>query len=137
MNNNNIDLACIIDDDSVYVNLVTRIIETRKLCKNLLIFNNGKESIDYFEALLQNLDSNRIPDIIFLDLNMPIMDGWQFLERFIKIKNRFNKVITLYIVSSSINPIDLERAKAQAEVNDYLIKPVDINQLERIFNQTA
>ncbi|OIQ23334.1 response regulator [Lacinutrix sp. MedPE-SW] len=133
MNSPIVELACIIDDDSVYVNLVKKIIETKKLCENLIIFNDGKQSIDYFEALLQNLDVDNIPEIIFLDLNMPVMDGWEFLERFTKIKNRFGKVITLYVVSSSINPLDINRAKALSSVEDYLIKPVNINELENIF----
>lgn len=132
-----VELACIIDDDSVYVNLVKKIIETKKLCRNLLVFSDGKQSIDYFEAILQNLEEEHIPEIIFLDLNMPIMDGWEFLERFTKIKNKFGKVITLYVVSSSINPLDVNRAKALASVEDYLIKPVNINELENIFSKTA
>jgi len=131
------ELACIIDDDKVYVNLVKKIIETKKLCETLLIFKDGKESIDYFEALLQNLEEERIPEIIFLDLNMPVMDGWEFLERFTKIKNKFGKVITLYIVSSSINPVDINRAKDLSDVEDYLIKPVNIGELEDIFIKTA
>ncbi|WP_346882379.1 response regulator [uncultured Algibacter sp.] len=133
-----VNLACIIDDDNVYVNLVKKIIETKKLCKNLMIFSDGKESIDYFEALLQNInDESSIPEIIFLDLNMPVMDGWQFLERFTKIKNNFNKTITLYVVSSSINPIDINRAKSLNSVADYLIKPIRINELKAIFEKSA
>jgi len=137
MNDLTTELACIIDDDKVYVNLVKKIIETKKLCKNLLIFKDGKESIEYFEALLQNLSEERIPDIIFLDLNMPVMDGWEFLDRFTKIKNKFGKVITLYIVSSSINPVDIDRAKTLSDVEDYLIKPVHIGALESIFSKSA
>jgi CheY-like chemotaxis protein len=137
MNKPNVELACIIDDDSVYVNLVKKIIETKKLCKNLLVFSDGKQSIDYFEALIQNLEAENIPEIIFLDLNMPVMDGWEFLERFTKIKNKFGKVITLYVVSSSINPIDVNRAKALSSVKDYLIKPVNIMELENIFANCA
>ena len=132
-----VELACIIDDDSVYVNLVKKIIETKKLCENLLVFNDGKQSIDYFEALLKNLEAKNIPEIIFLDLNMPIMDGWEFLERFTKIKNNFGKVITLYVVSSSINPLDVNRAKSLSSVEDYLIKPVNIDELETIFSKSA
>lgn len=132
-----IELACIIDDDKIYVNLIKKIIETKKLCNNLLIFNNGKESIDYFESLLQNLSEDNIPEIIFLDLNMPVLDGWGFLDRFTKIKNKFRKLITLYIVSSSINPNDIERAKTLSSVEDYLIKPVNINELETIFKKIA
>ena len=137
MKNAPVELACIIDDDSIYVNLVKRIIDTKKLCNNLLIFNDGKESIDYFEALLQNLTADKIPDIIFLDLNMPIMDGWEFLELFTKIKPRFNKTITLYVVSSSINPVDVERAKSLSSVTDYLVKPVNIDDFETIFRKSA
>lgn len=132
-----VELACIIDDDSIYVNLIKKIIETKKLCKNLLIFNDGKQSIDHFEALLQNLSEDKIPEIIFLDLNMPVMDGWEFLERFTKIKNKFNKVITLYVVSSSINSKDIDRAKNLSSVKDYLIKPINISELESVFNKSA
>lgn len=129
-----IEIACIIDDDTVYVNLVKRIIEAKKLCQNLLIFENGKEALNYFEAILSNIDAENIPEIIFLDLNMPVMDGWEFLEKFITIKNKFGKVITLYIVSSSINPLDVRKAKNMVGVKDYLIKPVTIKELESIFS---
>ncbi|MEW7289666.1 response regulator [Aquimarina sp. 2304DJ70-9] len=128
-----IGLACIIDDDSMYVNLVKKIIEAKNLCQNLMVFQNGKDALNYFEAILTNLDQTAIPEIIFLDLNMPVMDGWEFLENFIKIKNNFGKTITLYIVSSSINPVDVERAKNINSVKDYLIKPVTIKDLESIF----
>lgn len=130
-------LACIIDDDNLYVNLLKKVIVTRKLCENLLIFNDGKQSIDYFEALSQNLDEEKIPDIIFIDLNMPVMDGWEFIERFTKIENKFEKLITLYIVSSSIDPADISRAKTLSNIEDYLIKPAHIKELEKIFKKTA
>ncbi|AXT61954.1 response regulator [Aquimarina sp. AD10] len=128
-----IGLACIIDDDSMYVNLVKRIVEAKNLCENLMVFKNGKDALNYFEVLLNNLDKKMIPEIIFLDLNMPIMDGWEFLDNFTKIKNKLEKTITLYIVSSSINPVDIEKAKSINTVKDYLIKPVTIEDLEAIF----
>ena len=130
-----IELACIIDDDRIYVNLVKKIIEIKKLSQNLIIFKNGKEALDYFKAILGNISENRLPDIIFLDLNMPVMDGWEFLSEFVKIKNNFNKKITLYVVSSSIDPRDLQRAKSFNLVTDYLIKPIELNQFEKIFDQ--
>lgn len=130
-----IELACIIDDDKIYVNLVKKIIEIKKLSRNLIIFKNGKEALDYFRPILENLNQNRLPDIIFLDLNMPIMDGWEFLSEFVKIKNNFQKKITLYVVSSSINPRDLERAKSFNMVTDYLIKPIELKRFEKIFDQ--
>lgn len=132
-----VELACIIDDDKIYVNLVKKIIEIKKLSENLLIYKNGKEALDYFKASLENLSEERLPDIIFLDLNMPVMDGWEFLNEFIKIKNNFNKKITLYVVSSSIDPRDLERAKSFSLVTDYLIKPIELKKFEKIFEKNA
>ncbi len=129
-----IRVACIIDDDNVYVSLVKRIIEAKQLCQDLLIFENGKVALSYFQKISEDLEEEDIPEIIFLDLDMPVMDGWQFLERFISIKNKFGKIITVYIVSSSINPIDINRAKKMRGIKDYLIKPVTIGDLESIFS---
>ena len=125
--------ACIIDDDLIYISLVKKIIERKNLCDNLLVFNDGKQSINYFETSLNTINENDIPEIIFLDLNMPILDGWEFIERFKKIKNKFDKNIKLYVVSSSINPTDINRAKSLNEVNDYIKKPMNIDALEKIF----
>ncbi|WP_299120642.1 response regulator [uncultured Winogradskyella sp.] len=132
-----IELACIIDDDNIYVNLVKKIIETKKLCDHLLIFKDGKEGIEYFEALLQNLEEKHIPEVILLDINMPVLDGWGFIERFTKIRNKFNSPITLYLVSSSIDVRDINKAKSLSSVKNYLIKPVNIDELEAVFNKSA
>ncbi|PKD21447.1 transcriptional regulator [Salegentibacter salinarum] len=132
-----VELACIIDDDKIYVNLVKKIIEIKKLSNNLLIFKNGMEALDHFKLILENATEERLPDIIFLDINMPVMDGWEFLNEFIKIKNNFEKKITLYVVSSSIDPRDLERAKSINLVTDYLIKPIELKKFEKIFERNG
>lgn len=128
-----IELACIIDDDGMYINLITRIIDTKKLSKNLILFSNGKEALDYFVAALTNIKNQGIPKVILLDLNMPVMDGWQFLTELGKHHFPNLKDTTIYIVSSSINPADLERSKAIELVSDFLIKPVNFDQLESVF----
>lgn len=132
-----VELACIIDDDKIYVNLVKKIIEIKKLSENLLIFKNGMEALDHFKLILENATEDVLPDIIFLDINMPVMDGWEFLNEFIKIKNNFEKKITLYVVSSSIDPRDLERAKSFNLVTDYLIKPIELKKFEKIFDRSG
>lgn len=132
-----VELACIIDDDKIYVNLVKKIIEIKKLSEDLLIYKNGKEALEYFKNSLENISPDKIPDIIFLDLNMPVMDGWEFLNQFVKIKNSFTKKISLYVVSSSIDPSDLERAKSFNLVTDYLIKPIELKKFEKIFGKNA
>ena len=129
----NINLACIIDDDKIYVNLIRKVIETRKLSKNLLEFNNGKEALDYFKQVFSDRDTEKIPSIIFLDLNMPIMDGWQFLEHFVQIQRPINKSIILYIISSSINPKDIAKAGTLESISGYIVKPVKPRELEILF----
>lgn len=131
----NIKLSCIIDDDDVYINLIKKIIDLKNLSQNLLIFKNGKEALNYFKPILENTSDDSFPEIILLDLNMPVMDGWNFLEAFMEIKTGRDIKTTLYIVSSSINPFDLERAKTYSLVTDYLIKPVNISQFEALFKK--
>ncbi len=131
---NKIELACIIDDDAIYVNLLKKIIEAKRLCKNLLVFKNGEEALHHFGGLVNDYKEKDIPEIIFVDLNMPIMDGWDFLDHFESIKKKFEKHIALYVVSSSINRVDVERAKGINAVVDYLVKPILIEELESIFS---
>jgi CheY-like chemotaxis protein len=133
----NIKLSCIIDDDDVYINLIKKIIDLKNLSENLIIFKNGKEALNYFKPIIENTSDESFPEIILLDLNMPVMDGWNFLEEFMKIKTGRTIKTTLYIVSSSINPFDLERAKSYSMVTDYLIKPVNIGQFEALFNKQS
>tara|TARA_R110001632_G_scaffold50261_7_gene125448 strand:+ start:1049 stop:1465 length:417 start_codon:yes stop_codon:yes gene_type:complete len=128
-----IELACIIDDDDMYVNLITKVIDLRKLSKNLLIFRNGKEALDYFVSALKNMERRDIPEVILLDLNMPVMDGWQFLNELNKYDFKGLNETTLYIVSSSINPADIERSKAISMVKDFLVKPIRPNEIAEVF----
>lgn len=127
----NIESVCIIDDDNIYINLVSKIIKLKQLSESVMVFKNGKEALDYFAESLHQSDEQKIPEVIFLDLNMPVMDGWEFLREFSKIKHRFD-AIDLYVVSSSIDTRDIERAKAIDTVEDYLTKPIDLNEFERI-----
>ena len=86
------------------------------------VFTDGKEAIDYFD---ENKESTTLlPDVIFLDINMLIMNAWQFLEQFKKIQPKIEKEITIYLVSSSFDDRDINRSKEYTEVTDYIIKPV-------------
>nr|WP_321222116.1 response regulator [uncultured Psychroserpens sp.] len=81
------------------------------------------------------LAGENLPDIILLDINMPIMDGWQFLDEFVKIES--HKLITIYIVSSSIDPQDIKRAKKYQNISNYIVKPITIKKLKTIMRDYA
>ncbi len=128
-----INLGCIIDDDSTYIKLISKLIEIKKLCKNLLVFKNGQEAFNYFSELPSDAHDESIPELIFLDLNMPIMNGWQFLDKFKGLDKKLKSSLRLYVVSSSINPVDKERAKEYELVSDFISKPIQAKRLEEVF----
>jgi len=127
-----IDLACIIDDDPIFVYGAKRIMELNHFCESFLIFNNGKDAFDYLEPVLKS-GGTKIPEIILLDLNMPIMDGWQFLEHIVQIPTE--KKLTIYIVTSSIDPHDINKAKEFEGVSNYVVKPITFPKLQQLIEQ--
>ncbi len=74
-----------------------------------------------------------IPDVILLDINMPILDGWQFLDGIITIK--VIKKITIFIVTSSIDPRDKEKAKSYSNVKNFVVKPITQDKLNDLMAQ--
>jgi CheY-like chemotaxis protein len=123
---------CIIDDDLIYQYTITKTIKIYDLANEIMVFSDGEEALDYF---IRNLDSTEnLPDIILLDINMPIMDGFQFMEEYIKIKPRVGKKILIYMVSSSVDSKDIERSQRISEISDYIIKPIKPGELISIVN---
>ncbi|RIV45988.1 response regulator [Flagellimonas pelagia] len=123
-------VICIVDDDSIYQYAMRKDLQSLEMEKELLFFNDGEEAMNFMTANL--IDTKSLPDIIFLDINMPIMDGFQFMEHFVQLKPRLGKKITVYMVSSSIDPEDIKRAEAISEISDYLIKPVNLGELREL-----
>ena len=98
-----------VDDDKLFVYLTRKTIEATNFGGQIKEFGDGEEAIDYLKQIAD--DTELLPDIILVDLNMPIMDGWEFLEEYMLIKPGMKKNATIYLVSSSISPHDIERAK--------------------------
>lgn len=117
----------LVDDDDVFVFLTTKMLEQSKLVEHIKIFENGYDALVFLKENMNNVEV--LPDVILLDLNMPIMDGWQFLEEYVKIHPVIGKKITIYICSSSISPDDINRAKAINEVSDFIFKPMTKDRL--------
>jgi CheY-like chemotaxis protein len=126
-----VEVTCIIDDDPIYVFSVKRVMEIANLCQSVLIFHNGKEAYEKLNAIFTA--GEKLPELIMLDLNMPIWDGWHFLDEFIKIP--ITQKITIYIVSSSIDPADIEKAKSYEAVSSFIVKPVTLDKLKEILER--
>ena len=122
--------SCIIDDDAILIYGTKKIMKKINFCDEILVFNNGKDAMDGLELLAEQ--NKKLPNVIFLDINMPIMDGWEFLEDFVKIPNNNRDNVTIYIISSSIDPIDIQKVQLYGLVNNYILKPIRIVDLEKV-----
>jgi CheY-like chemotaxis protein len=128
--NYKLSTAGIIDDDQIYQLVMKRTIEQSGLVKDVLQFYDGEEAIDYFRKNQQSPEA--LPELILLDINMPYMDGWQFLDEFIKIPFKDNYKRIIYIVSSSSTTEDLNKAKEYEVVSGYHIKPITKDMFEQM-----
>lgn len=121
-------LTYIIDDDKLTVKLMSILISKNKFCEEIQSFNNAQSAI---AKLKENWNDNEIlPDAILLDLNMPVMDGWQFLDEFILLP--IKKEISIFIMTSSIDPADIEMAKKYVVIKDYIMKPITAQKLNEL-----
>lgn len=126
-----VSTVCIIDDDDIYQFVAQRDIEFTRLVKKVILFSSGEAALKFFKEEIHNSDV--LPDIVFLDINMPIMDGWQFMEEYSIIRPNIIKSVTIYLVSSSVDERDIQRAKKMSEVSGYIIKPIGRDRLAEIF----
>lgn len=123
-------VICIIDDDPIYQLLINKIITMSETDYDVISFKNGKEALDRFKLDIENDKS--LPEIILLDIEMPIMDGWDFMAEIDKSLSQKNDKTAIYIVSSSIAHEDKEKAKTFPEILGYFSKPMDSNKILEI-----
>tara|TARA_B110000027_G_scaffold96918_1_gene102375 strand:+ start:3175 stop:3588 length:414 start_codon:yes stop_codon:yes gene_type:complete len=122
----------IIDDDTIYHFILTSIINKNKLAESILSFLDGEKAIQYLTE--NKMNNEKIPDVLFLDVNMPILDGWMFIEEYARIKTDITKKTLVFMLSSSANPIDIERADKISEISNYIIKPINLEEVKIIFD---
>lgn len=119
----------LVEDDPITIMVCDRIIKMTSFADKVKSCENGKIAIDYLEALSAD---ERLPTIIFLDINMPVMNGWDFLEEFDKIKRRFRLLPRIYLLSSTVDPEDYKKAKNFSLVQDFISKPLSKEALQNI-----
>ena len=124
------DSVCIIDDDHIFIYGVKRLMEETSFCDNLMVYQNGQDALQDLKDKATQGDN--LPSIIFLDLNMPMMTGWEFLDEYLQIESKDPTASKVYIVSSSIDPKDLLRIKDYSVIRNYILKPVTSDDLQNI-----
>jgi CheY-like chemotaxis protein len=127
-----IEIIALIDDDDTYVYISKRMLKQIDTINKIEVFGNGLDGLNYLKLNIDN--PILLPEIIFLDLSMPIMDGWQFLEEFINLNSSNLKKIIIYICSSSISPYDIDKAKSLNVVTGYIIKPLTKEDFTKLIN---
>ncbi len=131
----NIDAICIIDDDPITIFCIKKLLKFVVNCPDISTHLNGKIAIDYINSLVEKKEA--FPKVIFLDINMPVMDGWQFLEEFIALP--IKEIIKINIITSSIDPLDIEKFeqfKRRTKHNIHFShKPIGREEIEEIINR--
>jgi CheY-like chemotaxis protein len=121
----------LVDDDHIFNFLSAKILQKTGLAGEINTALNGKEALEILNKHYR--ESVTVPDVILLDLNMPIMDGFTFLEAFKDLKMPHKDEIQIIVVSSSQDPRDIQRAR-ELGVKHYMQKPITEHGLKAVLN---
>ena len=134
-----LDQILCVDDDPITLMLCKKVIIKSSFSNEIITSQNGEEALNYFNTIKHsNNNKNKPipqPQLIFLDLNMPIMGGWEFLDCFNSEEfSEFNN-IKVVVLSSTIDPDDFEKSKQYPMVIDFFSKPISQSMLEHLKNR--
>lgn len=118
--------AMLIDDNEIDNLINQKMLEATNFAERIYVYTSGKSALEYLQNLQRdkNLDKVLIPDIIFLDINMPLMDGFQFLDEFGKLDKAIAQKSKIVMLTTSINPSDKELSDQYKQVVTFINKPL-------------
>ena len=122
---NKFEFTYIIDDDSIFVMVFKKILSNIENFNKIDSVKNGFEALEGLKALKAN--NEKFPDIIFLDLNMPVLDGWQFLDALENLP--FKDKLNIHVISSTIDNEEIKRSQSYKVVKSFIPKPTSAKQL--------
>lgn len=126
-----INNALLIDNDALINMMNAKLIEGSKIARNVNVVTNAKEAL----RILKKVDVSNLPEfpeIIFLDIDMPVMSGWQFLKEVEKIPLIVLNKCRIILLGSSLDLFQIKKAKSNTMVNDYIPKPLTMKSLQML-----
>jgi len=123
----------LIDDNPIDHYIVRTMLYNNEVCKQATYTFDGSMVLEFIEE--NRAAKHLLPDGIFLDLTMPDLSGWEFLDKFEKIKDSLDKQIELYVMTSSVRESDKERSSKYGCVNSFISKPLTKQVLNNICQQ--
>lgn len=115
----------LVDDDFISLALVSKLLTASKICDTIEKYNNGKEAFDAISNIYEKNDG--FPDLILLDINMPVWDGWDFLDELIK--NNYPKKFKILMLSSSDQETDKSKSEKYDYIDGFITKPITIEKI--------
>ena len=122
----------LVDDDEINNFISIKLIKKALLNTEIMACLNGKFAIDQLVEIQRN-DISKLPDYILLDINMPIMNGWEFLDEYKRLNiDPLNKT-KIFIISSSVFSNDINKARSYPLVKDFISKPLNVDKIVELF----
>lgn len=122
----------LVDDDEINNFISIKLIKKVLLNTEIMACLNGKFAIDQL-LHIQETDPDQMPDYILLDINMPIMNGWEFLDAYNRLNIDPKRKSKIYIISSSVFSNDINKAKSYPLVKDFVSKPLNVDKIRELF----
>ncbi|GAB3196754.1 CheY-like chemotaxis protein [Pontibacter aydingkolensis] len=130
-----LDLVMLVDDDSTTNYLNERLLKEMQVAKQIVIMNNGREAIDYLKAAEAGNEGLELPDLIFLDIKMPVMDGFSFLDAYQKEGLDMSDKVIILMLTSSASFYDLERLRNYRKVKQHFSKALTKHDIRQIMSE--
>ena len=131
-NSSRFENLMIIDDNAIDLYIASRFLAKNNVAKNILEYSTADEALQYLQENCRN--AGKLPAIIIVDIYMPIMDGFEFIDAYDGLPAKFKNSCCVFMLSSSIDASDIDRAKNNANIKAFHVKPITQLLLKEIQN---